>query len=322
MLEELRARQGRLVSGAELAERLAVSRTAIWKQVCALRAAGYDIASHPRHGYSLTGLPDKLLPAEIRNGLPTRFMGCQVHCFQSVSSTQDVARALASQGAPEGTVVVAETQSAGKGRRGRQWLSPAGGGLWLSVLLRPAMLPAEVPRLTLAAGVAAARAITETTGLSIGLKWPNDLLVGERKTGGILAEMVGEPDGIDFVVLGIGINVSIQPDRFPPELRQAATSLQCHVGADISRVQLCKNLLVALEDVYIKVMTGGFGEVLADWRRVSVTLGRRVVLALPDTTVEGQAIDVTPDGGLAVLLAGGERRTFLAGEVSLCPADK
>ncbi len=320
LLDLLRSETARPVSGEELARRLTVSRTAVWKRICALRADGYAIESHRRLGYRLTAVPDRPLPAEIRRGLNTRILGREIHHFESVTSTQDVARRLAAQGAVEGTVVVAESQTAGRGRRGRDWHSPPGAGLWLSVVLRPDLLPAQVPLLTLAAGVAAARAITEAAGVSPGLKWPNDLLVDDRKVGGILAEMSGQQDGIDHVILGVGINVGAGPDLFPPELRDRAVSLARCAAREVSRIDLCRWLLVALEEVYLRLAAGESAAVLEEWRRASITLGRRVAVILPAETVVGQALDLSPDGGLVLALPGGGTRTFLAGEVSLTMA--
>lgn len=279
------------------------------------RAGGPRVVK--RRGYSLAAAPDLLLPAEIRRGLNTRVLGREIHHFHRVTSTQEVARELAARGAPAGTVVVAEAQTAGRGRRGRGWVSPPGAGVWLSVILRPDLSPAQVPLLTLAAGVAAVRAIGEAAGVAPGLKWPNDLLIRGRKLGGILAEMAGQPEGVGYVILGVGINVGVSPDQLPPELVKRTTSLRRVAGRELSRVDLCRRLLASLEAVCDQLAAGESAAVLDAWRRASVTLGRRVSVVLPGEIVTGRALDVTPDGGLVLALPGGGTRVFLAGEVSL-----
>ena len=212
-------REGGHISGEELGKRLKMTRTAIWKRVNRLRELGYEIASSPRRGYSLVSAPDLLLPEEIEPELHTKSFGKQIIFYHELTSTQDAARELARQGVEEGTVVIAETQSHGKGRKGREWSSVPGQGIQISVILRPKLRPSQSIQIPLVAGVAVAQAIIEVTSLKPRIKWPNDLMIGRKKVGGILTEMNAEIDRIDYVVLGIGLNVNTPQSQFPKEIR-------------------------------------------------------------------------------------------------------
>lgn len=322
ILQALRERAGDPVSGEELARCLGLSRAAVWKHITALRQSGYPIEGSPRRGYVLGAVPDLLAAEEIRSGLETRVIGRQIDFRASVTSTNDIARELGRRGAPEGLVVVADEQTAGRGRLRRPWASPPGVGLWMSVLLRPPLPAHELGRLTLAAAVAVVEAVRDGAGVAAGIKWPNDVVVGGRKLCGILTELEADWEQVHFAVVGIGVNVNTPPEAFPPDVREAATSLRIEAGHPVPRAPLARAILAGLERAYGETLAGQFERVLARWRAYTVTLGRPVrVLPVAGgrPPIDGVALDVDGDGALLVRLADGRVERVLAGEVSLRP---
>ena len=317
VLELLRAAGG-YISGEKMAERLGVTRAAVWKKIAALRDAGYDISSTPRSGYVLRSAPDSLIETEIAQGLDTALVARKIICYDTVDSTNLVLKNLAREGAEDGTVVVADSQGTGRGRMERAFFSPPGKGIWVSILLRPTFLPQDAPKCTLMAAVAVARAM-EAFGLRAAIKWPNDILHEGRKLVGVLTEMSAEMDRVNYVVIGIGINVNIAPEDFPEELRATATSLMQMKGAPLPRVAFLQELLRALDDLYTSVQREGFAPVLAAWREYAVTLGQEVrVIGPAGVEFEGVAADIDAEGALLVDTAEGRRRV-LAGDVSIRP---
>lgn len=320
LIDALRAGTGRggFVSGAELARRLGVSRTALWKWVEGLRAAGYEIEARARRGYRLVSAPDLLLPGEIQCGLAANVIGNRIYHYPAVGSTNDEARSLAERGEPEGTVVVAEGQHDGRGRLGRTWLSPAGTGVYLSVILRPPIAPQQAPRLTLVAGLAVARAVRSTCGLPALIKWPNDILLEGRKVAGILTEMRAEVERLGYVVIGVGTNVNLRAADFPAFLKDAATSLREEAGRPVSRVAYARSLLEEMDTLYGRFLAGGYPELLQEYRKYCTVLGQGVQVITPEgETVEGVAADVGEDGALVLERLDGRRQQFLCGEVSV-----
>lgn len=315
---ELLREAGGYVSGEKMAEQLGVTRAAVWKKIAALRDAGYDISSAPRSGYILRSAPDRLIEPEIVKGLQTKLVGREIICYDAVDSTNIVLKELARQGAENGTVVVADTQGTGRGRMERAFFSPPGKGIWVSILLRPDFLPQEAPKCTLMAAVAVAQAM-EKFGLRAAIKWPNDILHDGRKLVGILTEMSAEMDRVNYIVIGIGINVNIAEEDFPEELRPIATSLMQMKGEPLSRVAFLQELLRALDVLYADVQRAGFAPVLAAWKKYAVTLGQQVrVLGPGGETFEGTAADIDTEGALLIDTEEGQRRV-LAGDVSIRP---
>ncbi|WP_027938328.1 bifunctional biotin--[acetyl-CoA-carboxylase] synthetase/biotin operon repressor [Anaeroarcus burkinensis] len=316
ILKLLRQQSQDYLSGEEISRQLAVSRTAVWKHIQELKNHGYEIEAHPRKGYRLKSRPDLLLPEEIRAGLSTKLLGKQIVHFYDTSSTNNEAKRLAADEAAEGTIVVSEAQTLGRGRLNRGWFSPPGGGVWVSVILRPPFPPQEAPKCTLMAAVATVEAIREASGLTCGIKWPNDILWQGRKLVGILTEMSAEMDAINFVVLGIGINVSLQENDFPEELRNIGASISMGAGREVSRVEVLQKLLERLEYWYDVVKKEGFEPVLKAWRRESITLGQPVRVLAGEETYDGVAEELAEDGSLLVRTENDLRRV-LAGDVSL-----
>ncbi|MBR4151688.1 MAG: biotin--[Selenomonadaceae bacterium] len=317
IVEMLKNAGENFVSGETIAGELGISRTAVWKHIQKLREYGYEIISSARCGYKLKDAPDLLLPSEIQIGLETKIIGKEMVYHPSVDSTNRIAKALAYHGAAEGTIVVAEEQENGKGRLDRNFYSPRGKGIWFSLVLRPKFLPHEAPQCTLMAAVVVAEAMARFN-LKPEIKWPNDILFDGRKLVGILTEMTCEIGKINYVVIGVGINVNITRDEFPEELRDRATSLSEMNGEKISRVEFFRAVLEEFDKIYGDVTESGFGEVFKLWRKYSVTLGKdiKVVSADGGETFTGKALDLNSEGALVVETADG-LRTVYAGDVSI-----
>jgi BirA family biotin operon repressor/biotin-[acetyl-CoA-carboxylase] ligase len=296
ILAALRA-SGDYVSGEALGNELGVSRVSIWKYIRNLKQHGYVIETSSR-GYYLVSSPDLLLPWEVTGWEQ------KVRHYGEVNSTMEVAKELAKKGVEEGTIVVAESQSRGRGRLGREWSSPVG-GIYCTVVLRPKVSPAYAPRISLMASVAVARTIRDLFGLPAELKWPNDVLIGGKKVCGILAEMEAETDELKFVNLGIGMNVncSISQER--------ATSLRDELGRDVSRKMVLGAVLAEIQRQQNVLTTD---DLLAEWKKLSVTLGREVRVASLGEEISGKAIDVDSDGALIVACPDGSVKKVFAGD--------
>lgn len=317
ILELFRAKPGGIVSGEELSGVLQVSRTAVWKHIKSLKDLGYRIEAVPSQGYRLVASPDLLIPAEIETGLTSSRIGRRLVCFRETDSTNDVAFRLAEEGAEEGTVVVAEAQRRGKGRLGRRWESPAGVNLYCSVILRPPVLPPRAAQLTFLSSVAVARAIEATTPLHPFIKWPNDLLLNGRKVAGLLNEMSAETEKVNFIVLGIGVNINMRSDQFPADLRHPATSLLIEGGKPVSRLAFTRALLEALDALYAAYLDHGYGPVREEWLARCNFLGRQVRVSFQENELTGSAQGIDEDGALLVKLPTGKVERVLAGDVTI-----
>lgn len=314
VLKRLREVSPRFLSGEVLAQGEGVSRAAVWKAVTNLRKAGYQISGSPRRGYRLVEPPDLLTLQEVEPHLRTKLMGrAGYYHFKELTSTNDKAKALAAQGCAEGTLVVAEAQTAGKGRLGRSWHSPLGSGLYFSLVLRPNFAPYLAPRITLLGGVALCSAVRALTGVEAGIKWPNDVLVKQKKVGGILTEMEAEADAIHHVILGFGVNVNMESCDLPPSLK--ATSLMLETGKRQSRAQLMARILLEVEDLWNRLLSEGFGPIADAWRKMSVTLGRLVGVEKQEGVVVGRAKDIDEEGALLLTDQGGHSHRITYGEV-------
>ncbi|MDD5641636.1 MAG: biotin--[acetyl-CoA-carboxylase] ligase [Syntrophales bacterium] len=301
------------LSGEALAGILGLSRAAVWKRINRLKALGYDIEGSPRRGYRLLGVPDKLLPAEILQGLNTRYLKGPIHHFDSLPSTNDLAKELGSQDAPEGSLVVAESQTKGRGRLGREWDSPPGTGLYVSLLLRPPLPPTEMPQITLTTAVAVVRALKRAAGVAPGIKWPNDLLLDGKKLGGILTEMETESGQIRHLVVGLGLNVNNR--EFPPPLNRTATSLVLATGSSFCRRDILRAWLEEFEALYDFFLNQDFGVILDEWREYNVTLGQTVTVRQGPREISGLALEVATDGALLLRQRTGEVVRVTSGEI-------
>lgn len=315
ILELLRRQEG-FLSGEDIGRELSITRAAVWKGIKKLREEGYEIEAVTNRGYRLTNPETMYNKRELEQGLKTKTMGQSIYFYEETDTTNNRARELAQEGAPEGTLVVAEKQTAGRGRRGKVWESPLGTGIWMSLVLRPQIMPAEASVLTLLCGLATAEAIKAETGLSAGIKWPNDILINGKKAVGILTEMDCEMSEVHFVIPGIGINVNTAP--FPPEIADIATSLYLECGKTVSRRRLVHKVLERLEEHYETFLrTGSFTAMLEDYRKHCITLGKEVHV-LGREPFFAEALDITPEGELLVRRAdNGKEEVVFSGEVSI-----
>lgn len=306
------------VSGAELAQRFGVTRAAVWARIRELRALGYDIAASPHGGYHLLHSPDLLLADDLLARLgPQRLIGRDIRVFRETTSTNDVVEKLGRDGVKEGVVVFAERQTSGRGRLGRRWVSPTGKGLWFSVLLRPPFAPQAAGQLTVSAITALARTVRDHAGLAPEVKWPNDLLVRGRKTAGILTEMSAETDRIRHLVLGMGVNVNLGPEDFPPALRSQATSLKIETGVAQDRPALAVALLRELDRIYRRLLAGEFEAIADEWESWCTTLGRDVCVTTGDRRLRGRAEALDAEGALLLRTEHGRLERVTGGDVML-----
>lgn len=310
ILERLINNKGIRVSGEQLASELSVSRTAIWKYIKVLRDEGYMIDSSTNLGYSLIGTPDTLTPCEIKAGLNTKVIGKEIKYFKETESTNIIANEIAAS-VDEGTLVIAESQTAGRGRLGRKWISPEG-GIWLSIILKPGIQPLHATRITFLAGVSVARAI-RNLGLPAKIKWPNDILINGKKACGILTEIRAEADIIDYLIIGIGVDANIDTESFPDEIRDISTSLKKEMGDKINRVDFVRKLLEEFDELYLKFQKDGFKSILEEWRNMSATIGEWVKITTQTHTIYGEAIGVNNEGALILETGEGHLEKIVAG---------
>lgn len=304
------------VSGERISRELQVTRSAVWKHINGLRAAGYIIEAVPSRGYHLLSRPDILSLDEVRERLLTSCIGRQMFCRAQTTSTNADAFRLAEDGAGEGTTVIAEAQSGGKGRRGRVWSSPSGVNLYCSVVLRPAIMPHEAPQLTFLSAVAVARTIERTTGLKTEIKWPNDLLVNGRKVAGLLNEMSAETDRVNFVILGIGVNLNMTSGQFPADVRTPATSLLLELGHPVNRAEFTAAMLGELDRLYSDFLCRGFGPSREEWQQRCNARGREVLVSEGGNDVaRGMFAGIDGDGALLLRLPNGLEERILSGDV-------
>ncbi|MDD5156255.1 MAG: biotin--[acetyl-CoA-carboxylase] ligase [Candidatus Omnitrophica bacterium] len=302
------------VSGEDISQHLKISRQALWKHIHHLKEAGYNIVAVPHLGYKLVSSPDRLFVSEITSKLHTKFIGKKIYYFDEISSTMDVATDLGLKGAPEGTLVIAEAQTKGRGRLGRGWSSPKYKGIYASFILRPKISPQNAAILTLLTAVGICEAIREITGLEAKIKWPNDIMICDKKLGGILTELSAETDEIRFVVVGIGINVNNNKNSLIPH----AVSLKEQKGQSYSRTEILQEILRKIETNYLLLQEKGSRKIIDKWRLHNISLGSRVKVSCQGREVEGQAVDIDIDGGLLVRKDSGLTEKVTSGDVTAC----
>ncbi|PYG89165.1 BirA family biotin operon repressor/biotin-[acetyl-CoA-carboxylase] ligase [Ruminiclostridium sufflavum DSM 19573] len=315
ILEKLKQKKD-YTSGEELSGLFNVSRTAIWKHINELRKEGYHIISSTRKGYQLVDTPDILDSREVR--IPAgQLIGKEIIHFEEIDSTNNYAKKIANEGCRDGTVVVSERQTMARGRVGRQWESFTNEGLWFSIVLRPDLEPEYIKIVTLAAAVAVVEGISEVQGIVCGIKWPNDIILNGRKLGGILTELSAEPEHINYVVVGIGININQDKNSFNAEIKNKATSLRIHTGETVSRVRLLEGILTGFDRIYSIMLQRRTQEIIDSWSGYSVTLGKEVKIVLKNTEYIGLAQSIASDGRLIVKCNDGVIREIAAGEIQV-----
>ncbi|WP_339202860.1 biotin--[acetyl-CoA-carboxylase] ligase [Paenibacillus sp. FSL K6-3182] len=306
---------GEYVSGENISQELGVSRTAIWKHIRKLEAAGYQFEASRRLGYRLLSIPDMLSVVKLENQLQGNIFGQHIHYFETVESTQNLARAAAEEGALEGTLFVAEQQVKGRGRMGRGWISPRGKGIWMSMVLRPSVPIHFAPQLTLLTAVALCRSLKRLTGLPIGIKWPNDLLIEGKKISGILLESAAEDERLRYVIAGIGISVNLEEADYPAELLEKATSLRISGQQKWSREEVIADFLKEWEQLYFLYQEQGFSPIVTLWEALSVSLGKTVRLTTPQGELVGIPIGLEESGAIRIQLEDGSIKPVFSAEM-------
>jgi BirA family biotin operon repressor/biotin-[acetyl-CoA-carboxylase] ligase len=318
ILRALRMPGSGAISGAELSQKLGISRAAIWARIEELRNLGYDIEASPHQGYRLLSAPDVLHADDLSWRLAeNQRIGRDIRVFEQTTSTNDVIEKLARDGAKEGAVVFAESQTAGRGRLGRTWVSPARKGIWFSVLLRPSLSPSAATQMTVASAAALRNAIELQTELKAEIKWPNDILISGKKVAGILTELSAELDRIKYIVLGIGVDVNLNASDFPHELRHQATSLKIELGKPVARAELAAAILCELDREYARILAGEFNAVADEWEQHCTTLGERLVIHLGERRVCGRAESLGDDGALLLRTDYGHLERIVGGDVRI-----
>ncbi|QEK11107.1 biotin--[acetyl-CoA-carboxylase] ligase [Crassaminicella thermophila] len=318
VLEALKKNKDIFISGEELSRKIGVTRTAVWKHIKQLKEEGYEIESISRKGYRLLKEPDTLDPNALIIEIGSNFIGKHIYHFDSVDSTNTIAKKMAAEGAFDGTVIIAEEQIGGRGRLGRSWISPKGTGIWMSIVLRPNIEPTEAAKITQITAAAVANAIRKATGCEVGIKWPNDIIIHNKKVCGILTEMGAELNSVNYIIVGIGINVNVDIKEFPEEVKKIATSIRACVGKEISRKDIVKEILLEFQKLYLDFIENkNIKKSIDICKKYSVTLGKQVKIKNRDKEIIAEAIDLTEDGQLLIKNESGEMQTVISGEVSV-----
>lgn len=315
ILRLLRSADG-YISGQELCNRFGVSRTAVWKAINQLKEAGYEIEAQQNKGYRLMAAPDLMTEAEIKSLMHTEWVAKEVLYFDTIDSTNTKAQELAEKGYPSGTLVVADKQESGKGRRGRSWVSPSGTGIFMTLMIKPDINPNNASMLTLVAALAVAKAITSVTGEEALIKWPNDIVVNSKKVCGILTEMNAQFDYINHIVVGIGINVHNK--SFPEEISQMASSLMIEAGGKrFHRAQIIAETMSYFEQYYDTFLkTQDLSALVREYDELLVNMNKAVRVLDPKEPFDGKAMGITPKGEL-IVDTWESRKLVSSGEVSV-----
>lgn len=318
ILKLLLAHQNTFLSGQTISDKLGVSRTAIWKHIKGLEELGYIIDSVHKKGYRLVSLPDLLNQAEIEAELETHFVGRRLFIEESLPSTQKLAHHLAEDKAKDGTVILAEEQTGGRGRLGRVWHSPKGTGIWMSLILRPDLPIRQTPQITLLAAVCVARAVQKLTGLTLEIKWPNDLLYEKKKLVGILTELQAEEGHVKSVIIGMGINVNVREEHISEDLKEVATSLALILGHPVSRPRLIATILNEFEQLYLHYIKEGFRVIKLLWESYAMSFGRQIhARTLKGPVITGIAKGITDEGVLLLEDETGKTHHIYSADIEL-----
>ncbi|WP_232696379.1 biotin--[acetyl-CoA-carboxylase] ligase [Brevibacillus daliensis] len=299
ILRAFRSHPDDFISGEFLSQNCNCTRAAVWKHIEELRQDGYEFEAVRKSGYRLISSPDYVSAEEILSLMKTEVIGQNIVSYDSVPTTQTIAHDVAAQGAPEGTIIIANEQTGSKGRFGRVWHSPANTGIWMSMILRPVIQIGRSPQMTLVTAVAMAKTIQEYD-IDVKIKWPNDVFVSGKKVCGILTELNAEADGINYLVIGIGINVNTQADDIPEEFKDIATSLRIAKGEPIRRATFIQSFCLHFEQMYLEYIQNGFGSIKEEWEALSMSLNRRVTVRTLQKVVEGEATGLNDEGVLLV----------------------
>ncbi|OLB91337.1 MAG: biotin--[acetyl-CoA-carboxylase] ligase [Thaumarchaeota archaeon 13_1_40CM_38_12] len=314
----LKSHKFEFLSGAQLSRSLNLSRAAVWKYIKKLQSLGYKIQTRQNLGYKLLAKPELLLPWEVADGLQTEIFGRKIYYFDTIDSTQSFALRLASKPYENGSIVIAERQTRGKGRLNRRWISPKG-GIWLSILLKPDFEVSYVSLFPIITSLALAKAIEKVLKLKPRLKWPNDVTLNNKKVAGILIEASIETNKMDYLIIGVGINFRIQPKMVSRLLKNSENfyGITTLVGKnkESDPVELLQKFLYELEQLYRKILSGNLKEIRNEWIKKSSTIGKNVTISTPTGLVKGKAVSIDENGAL-LLSRKGKIRCLLVGDVS------
>lgn len=315
ILRALRETDG-YVSGQELCRKMGVSRTAVWKNIRALQEDGYEIEAVTNRGYRLAGVPDTVAEEEVASRLQTERMGRQIKYFSRIDSTNQYAKRIAEEGASDGTLIIADEQTAGKGRSGRTWVTPPSEAIAFTLLLRPKLSPDRISMVTLVMGLAVVNAVNALYDVDAGIKWPNDVVIGGRKLCGILTEMSAEVSQVNYIVIGVGINANLT--SFPEEIREIATSLKLELGHAVNRAELIACVMTEFERLYAGFEAqGDLGPVVQEYNELCLNTGNKVRVLDPNGEYTGISRGINSMGELLVKTEDGQTREVYAGEVSV-----
>ncbi len=318
VLEELRKNKNKYISGENLSIGLGVSRTSVWKHIKKLKDEGYKIESSTKKGYRLTETPDALYPSEIKRLINTKNIGKKLIFLDTIDSTNNYGKKISGKGFAEGTVIIAEEQTTGRGRLGREWLSPKGKGIYLSIMLKPDIRPEQASQITIISAYAVAKTIRELLQLDALIKWPNDIVINGRKVCGILTEMGAEIDIVNYLIVGIGVNANIEEKQLSDYDLNTATSLRIELGERIDRKALLSQILTNFEKLYLNFINKpDISGIIDKYKRISATIGKEVRLISNKNEIYGEAIDINALGQLVVKTDIGEIKEIISGEVSV-----
>ncbi|WP_106497426.1 biotin--[acetyl-CoA-carboxylase] ligase [Lentibacillus sp. Marseille-P4043] len=303
------------ISGQLLSEKLAISRAAIWKHMKELEKDGYQIEGKSKKGYRILKFPDKVSENTILWGLGTQWLGKTVIHKEVTTSTQHIAHQLAQENVDHGTVIVADEQTAGKGRMNRKWHSAKQKGIWMSIILRPNILPYLAPQLTLLTATVLADVLTKDTHTNPKIKWPNDILINHNKTAGILTEMQAEQDQIQYVVIGIGINVNQTHDEIPSDIKKKATSLLMETNKEWDTQTLIQNILMTFEKAYDAYIANGFPDVKSKWESYGFKIGETIHIKTMREQWNAVFLGIAEDGALLTKTLDGEMKKLYSAEI-------
>lgn len=304
------------ISGESISKEFGVTRAAIWKSIKALKEEGYDIESISKKGYRLLSSPDILSYEEVKENLNAKFIGNKIYYYDSIDSTNKMAKDIAHR-EEEGTVIVAEEQLEGRGRLGRTWESPKKKGIYFSIILKPRVSPTKVAKLTLL-GAAAVNLALDEIGIHSQIKWPNDIVINGKKVCGILTEMSSELNLINYVVIGIGINVNLGEENISEDIKHKATSLKIESKNEVSRKNLLAAILNRFEELYVLFKDDGeIADAIEICRNNSAVIGKEVLVMDGNDEKVGKAIDINEDGELIVVFEDGKAESIFSGEISI-----
>ncbi len=301
------------VTESELIEKLNITHEHLKDNLMKLKDAGYDIIHENEKGYKLINTPDIIEPFEIERNLSTKYIAHNIHFYQEVTSTNDIAKKFVDNDAPEGTVIIAEQQTAGRSRSKNDWASPEG-GIWMTLILKPEVTLLEASKLTIVTGVAIAKTLHDKFNLDAGIKWPNDIMIGNKKICGILTEAVTDYDDLKAVLIGVGIDVNINQSDLPDDLQDITTTISEETSEEIKRAEIMKVFFSIFEELYEEFKNGQFKHIIGEWRRLSSTTGNRVKVYKDGKAMLADAVGIDNQGALIVELDDGSLEKIISGE--------